>query len=155
MRPEPTATGPDRRKRVAWVTAALLAATGCGEGVVYPGRADVREGDPAEIRIEPGGGDATDPRELTVPAGTEVTWLNHTTGVADVRFEDDIAEVCADPHRFDRTEDERTYISRFLPPAGEARLCVSRPGRYRFIVTLTGTPGGEHPARYGTLIVVP
>jgi plastocyanin len=148
-------TGRDRRKRVAWATAALLAATGCGEGVVYPGRADVREGDPPEIRVGTEGGDATDPGELTVPAGTEVTWLNHTTGFAHVRFEDDIPEVCADPHDFHRTEDDRTYVSRPLPPFAEARLCVSRPGRYRFIVTLAGTPGGEHPARYGTLIVVP
>lgn len=123
---------------------------------MYPGRADVREGDSPEFRIENASHGQTVPAELTVRSGTEVSWINHTTASAFVRFEDVVPEVCAEPHRFRQTRDADTLASDWLAPFQDARLCVTTAGRYRFIVTLAGIrSAGEDPAVSGTLIVVP
>lgn len=123
---------------------------------MYPGRADVREGDPAEFRIETTSAEATAPAELTVPAGTDVRWVNRTTATAAVRFLEAVGTTCRDPERFHPTRDGESYASEFLLPFTEARLCIAAPGRYRFVVDLAGVRSAEaDSALYGTLIVVP
>lgn len=141
----------------AFACVALLTslAAACGDDV-YPGRADVREGDPAEFRIETASAETTVPAELTAPAGTDVRWVNRTTSLAAVRFQDPIAALCGEPDRFERTRDGDTYATPFLAPFEDARLCVALPGRYRFLVDLGGVRSAEAPpALYGTLVVVP
>lgn len=123
---------------------------------MYPGRADARKGDPAEFRIETASHDRTSPAELTVAAGTEVTWINRTTGSTFIRFEDPVPDTRPDPHRFGRTRDSVTVASDWLAPFEDARLGITTPGRYRFIVVLAGVRSAEAaPALRGTLIVVP
>jgi hypothetical protein len=142
----------------SWLASGALLALvtwGCGEDEVYPGRADVRQGDRAEIRIEATADDETRPRLLVVPAGTEVTFANRTTSPVQIRFLDAMDDACGAPEGFDRTRDGWSYVSESLLPFRDARLCLSAPGRYRFVATLTMGPGvSEAPARYGEIEVV-
>ncbi len=150
------------------VAATLLAwaAAGCATGDVrYPGRADARAGDRPIIWIDPTGSTETSPSVLRVGPGTEVTWRNRSQEVVFVRFNQAVTDVCGEPVRFDPSYDGASYVSRFLPPFADARLCFARPGRYDFVVSSLGTGGGGpspmdgeggdglSPVRYGTVIV--
>lgn len=149
-------------------TLALLAlvAAGCAAGEVrYPGRADVRAGDPPVIHIEPTASTETTPSVLRVPAGTEVTWLNTSGELVFIRFNQPIEQACGEPVGFSRTYDGTSYSTSFLPSFAPARLCFARPGRYDFVVSSGGRGGGAtqetgpggggglSPVRYGTVIV--
>jgi hypothetical protein len=150
----------------AGLTATAVALTGCAVGPGgYPGLADVRAGDPPVIRVEPTNATETSPRELKVPAGTEVVWLNTTSELIWVRFGGPVAEACGEPVRFHRTYDGASFATPHLPPFADARLCFARPGRYDFIVSAEGRGGrtapsaggpdgnGSSPVRYGTVLV--
>ncbi len=124
---------------------ALLVAvmTGCTTGEIrYPGRADVRAGDPPVIHIEPTASTDTRPAVLRVPAGTEVTWLNTSGQLVFIRFNQPIGEVCGKPIGFSRTYDGASYSTPFLPSFADARLCFARPGQYDFVVSGSGGGGG-------------
>ena len=144
----------------------VLAAAGCATGEVrYPGRADVRAGDPPVIHIEPTASSETVPSVLRVPVGTEVTWLNTSGELVFIRFNQAIAQACGEPIRFSRSYDGTSYSTSFVPSFAPARLCFARPGRYDFIVSSGGRGGGAtpqtgpgggngtSPVRYGTVIV--
>ncbi len=154
-----------RRGAAAALMVASLALGACAAGPVrYPGRADVRAGDAALIRIEPTNATETAPHWLRVPTGTDVVWLNASQELVFVRFAQAVGEACGTPLRFVRSYDGRSYVTGYLAPFNEARLCFARPGRYDFIVSSSGgggggTPpdadanGGHSPVRYGTVIV--
>lgn len=157
-----------RRPSALLAAAALLAlaAAACATGDVrYPGRADVRAGDPPVIWIEPTGSTETNPSVLRVPRGTEVTWRNASGELVFIRFNQPIAEICGEPVRFTRSHDGTSYSSSYIPSLTDARLCFADPGRYDFVVSsggigggrtpITGEGGGSgrSPVRYGTVIV--
>ncbi len=146
------------------VGALLLGACAAGS-VRYPGRADVRAGDPALIRIDETNSTDTSPYLLRVPVGTDVAWLNASLQIVFVRFVQPVREACGQPVRFDRNYDGTSYVTRNLGPFNEARLCFPTPGRYDFVVTTAGGGGGgdndaakglngsPSPVRYGTVVV--
>lgn len=150
-------------RRVAILAVALVLAACAGGPVRYPGRADVRLGDRPLIRIEETNATETSPHQLRVPAGTDVTWLNATRELVFVRFNQPVREACGEPVRFGRTYDDESYVTDFLAPFNDARLCFARPGRYDFVVSSGGGGGSARPdgdgngstspVRYGTVVV--
>lgn len=155
------------RRRGVLVAGAVgvLLLSACAAGPVrYPGRADVRAGDRPLIRIEETNATETSPRELRVPAGTDVTWLNATRELVFIRFQQPVAEACGTPVRFGRSFDGTSYATGHLAPFDEARLCFPDRGRYDFVVSSVGgggataRPDGDgngapSPVRYGTVLV--
>ncbi len=156
-----------RRPAALLAAVALLApaAAGCAAtDIRYPGRADVRAGDPPVIWIEPTGSTETTPSVLRVPRGTEVTWRNASGEPVFIRFNQQIREICGEPVRFSRNYDGTSYSSSYFPSLTDARLCFAEPGRYDFVVSSAGIGGGRSPVtgesgnglspvRYGTVIV--
>lgn len=141
-----------------------LVLTACAAGPVrYPGRADVRQGDAPLIRIEETNAAETSPFELRVPAGTDVTWLNTTHELVFVRFQQPVRDACRTPVRFGRSYDGASYVTSYLAPFNEARLCFPSAGRYDFVVSSAGgggavSPNGDgngstSPVRYGVVLV--
>ena len=72
------------------------------------------------------------PRELTVPAGTTVTWTN------------------ADPIPHTVTADDRSYDSGPLGSGATFSQTFAAPGRYGYFCQLHGAPGSGH---FGTIVV--
>jgi hypothetical protein len=142
--------------------AAALATSGCAtEGGTYPGVRDVRHGASPVIRIERTASTETDPRELRVPAGTEVIWRNESGEPVFIRF-NQVVQACGEPVGFHPTYDGASLVSEWLHPFGEGRLCLDRPGHYDFVVSAPGQgggaldPGGDgasSPVRYGRVVV--
>lgn len=136
---------------------ALLLATACASA---PGGQTPGPGVPALVRIERTGSDETDPPTLHVPPGTEVTWQNRTTRTTWVRFTEAVPEICGHPVHFARSSDGRSFVSEYLGPFEEARLCILSPGRYDFVVSIPGASGDDGfgrsalpPAKYGTVVI--
>lgn len=154
------------RAGAAVVGAFALLLGACAAGPVrYPGRADVRAGDAPVIRIEETNSTETSPHVLRVPSGTDVSWLNASRQLVFVRFVQPMQQACGEPVRFDRNYDDTSYVTPYLGPFNEARLCFASPGRYDFVVSTAdggggggdqvtnGLNGSPSPVRYGTVIV--
>ncbi|HEX7125205.1 MAG TPA: hypothetical protein VF406_05420 [Thermodesulfobacteriota bacterium] len=137
----------------------VVTSAGCASRPeTYPGHeSDLQPGARPMIVIGETGSARTDPAELTVRSGTDVAWFNASDAEVFVRFEGPIARACGTPVNFKRSSDGTSYVSGFIPPDSEARLCFSTPGRYAFVVSSTGTEGTNGAAgedtKYGAVVV--
>ena len=109
------------------VVALLVAACSAGGGeAASGGAASGSDSAPVEIAIR---GFAFGPAEVTVAAGTTVTWVNKESGV---------------PHT--STSDDGLWKSGTLSPGDSFSFTFDRPGTYTYFCSI-------HPNMKGTIVV--